>query len=150
MLFIVEDIKIASNADDNTSCISTNNVNEVIHCLEKITDTLFKWFSDNLMKSNVDKCHLLVRTYNTVNIKIGNIDLTNSTREKLLGVKFDDKLTFDDHISELCEKASRKIQALARVTPHMNLLKNRIPMNVFFNSQFIYCLCVIVVLIIAK
>ena len=49
----------------------------------------FKWFSDNLMKSNAEKCHLLVSTNSTVNIKIGNIDITNSTSEKLLGVKFD-------------------------------------------------------------
>ena len=73
------------------------------------TGTLFKWFSDNLMKSNADECHLLVRTNNIINEKIGNIDKTSSAYEKLLGVKFDHKLTFDDHISELCKEASRKI-----------------------------------------
>ena len=31
----------------------------------------------------------------------------------LLGVKFDHKLSFNDHISELCKKASRKIHALS-------------------------------------
>ena len=40
-----------------------------------------------------------------------------SDTENLLGVKFDKKLTFDDHISNICEKAGRKIYALARVTP---------------------------------
>ena len=73
------------------------------------------------MKSNADKCHLLLSTNNASNIKIGNIDISNS--EKLLGVKFDYKLTFDDHISELCKKASRKILAVARVTPYMNIAK---------------------------
>ena len=55
------------------------------------------------MKSNADKC-LLVSRNNTVNIKTGNIYITNSTCEKLLEVKFDHKLSFDYHISELCEK----------------------------------------------
>ena len=118
--------------------ISANNVNEVIHYLEKTTDSLFKWFSDNLMKSSADKCHLLVSTNNTVNIKIGNVYTTNCTCEELLGVKFDHKPTIDDRISKLCEKAGRKIQAVARVKPHMNLLKKRIPMNAFFNSRFIF------------
>ena len=59
------------------------------------------------MENNADKCHLLVSTNNTVNIKIGNVHITNRIREKLLGVKFDHKLTFDDHISEVCKKASR-------------------------------------------
>ena len=65
------------------------------------------------MKINADKCDLLVSTNNTVKIKIGNFDITNSKSEKLLlGVKFDHKLSFDDHTSELCKKASRKIHAL--------------------------------------
>ena len=139
MFFIVENIDIASYADDNTPYIGANNINEVVHSLEKATDTLFKWFSDNLMKSNADKCHLLISTSNTVNIKIGNVDITNSACEKLLGVKFDYKLTFDDHISDLCKRASRKIHALARVTPYMNTSKKRILMNAFFKSQFSYC-----------
>ena len=54
------------------------------------------------MKGNADKYHLLVSTNNTVNIKIDNIDITNSTCEKFLCVKFHHKLTFDDQISEMC------------------------------------------------
>ena len=71
LFFIVEDIDIAGYADDNILYIRANNINEVIHCLEKATHTLFKSFSDSLMKSIADKCHLLVSTNNTVNIKIG-------------------------------------------------------------------------------
>ena len=64
--------------------------------------------SDNLMKSNSDKCQLLVSINNTVNIKIGNIDITNSSCEKLLGVKFAHKLTFDDHIPNCVKKLAEK------------------------------------------
>ena len=73
-----------------------------------------------------------------------NIDITNSTCEKHLGVKFDHKLNFVDYISELSKKASRKIHALARVppTPYMNLSKERILMSSFFFSQFSYRLIV--------
>ena len=136
LFFIVQDLDIAIYADDNTPYISANIVNEVIHCLQKVTDTLFKWLSDNLMKSNADKCRLLVSTNNTVDIKILNIDISNTTCEKLL--KFDHKLTFDDHISKLCKNASRKIHPLARVTPYMNLSKKRIFMNAYFSSRFSY------------
>ena len=88
------------------------------------------------------KCHLLVSTNNTIKIKTGNFDINNSKHEKLLAVKFDYKLSFDDHISELCKKASRKIHALSRVAPYMNISKRRILMNAFFKSQFNYCLLV--------
>ena len=59
--------------------------------------------------------------------------------EKPLGVKFDTKLTFDDHISDICKKAGRKISALARVTPYMGIAKKCILMNAFLTSQFSYC-----------
>ena len=41
------------------------------------------------MKSNADKCHLLVSTSNKVIIRIDNFDISNSKCEKLLGVKFE-------------------------------------------------------------
>ena len=149
LFFIVKNTDIASYADDNTPYISANNINEVIISLEKATNTSFKWFSDNVMKSNAEKFHLLVSTNNAINIKIGNIDINNSTCEKLLGVKSDYKLTFEDHISELRKKVSKKIHALARVTPYMNIAKKRILMNAFFKSQFSYCplvwMCIAVV-----
>ena len=73
------------------------------------------------MKLNVEKCHLLVGTNNTFKIKIGNFGITNNKIEKLLGVKFDYKLSFDYHISELFKKVSRKIHALSRVALNMNI-----------------------------
>ena len=82
---------------------------------------------------------MLVSTNNNVKIKIGNFDITNSKREKLLGVKFDHKLSFDDHISKLCKKVSRKIHALSRVASYINVSKRRILMNAFLKSQFSYC-----------
>ena len=73
------------------------------------------------MKSNTGKCILLGSTNNTVNIKTDNINITNSTCEKLLGVRFDHKLAFDDLISELCKKASRKHDAVAKVIQYINI-----------------------------
>ena len=39
--------------------------------LENASNTVFKWFSDNLFKGNADKCHLLVNVKDKVSIKIG-------------------------------------------------------------------------------
>ena len=61
-----------------------------------------------------------------------NFDIKNSHFEKLLGVKFDHKLTFNSHTSDLCEKASKNVHVLARVTPYVNISKRRNVMNAFF------------------
>ena len=91
------------------------------------------------MKSSPDKYHLLVSTNESVAIKIGNFQIENTKREKLLRIQFDNKLYLDYHLPEICEKASRKLYALGRVILYMNLSKRKILMNVFFNSQFSYC-----------
>ena len=72
-------------------------------------------------------------------MKIGNFDISNRKSKKLLGVKLDHKLSFHDHISELCKKSSRKIYALSRATSYMNISKRNILLNAFFKSQFTYC-----------
>ena len=134
MFFIIGDTDIFRYADDNIPYVIADNIDGVIKSLKEASKILFKWFNDNLMRINTDKCHLLVSTNNTVKIKIVNFDITNSKSEKLLGVKFDHKLSFDDYISELCKKASRKIRALSRVASHMNISKRRILTNAFFKS----------------
>ena len=42
-------------------------------------------------------------------------------------------------INDLCKKASRKISALARITPFMSIEKRKVVMNAFFTTQFSYC-----------
>ena len=91
------------------------------------------------MKSNADKCHLLICSNEKVTIKIGSHEIANTTCEEPLGVHLDSGLPFDYHISEICKKASRKDCVLARVTSDMSLSKKRTLMNAFFNSQFDYC-----------
>lgn len=66
-------------------------------------------------------------------------NLECSDCEKLLGVKIDSELSFDCHVSNICKKVHRKINAVARRAPYMNIGKQCILMNWFFKSQFNYC-----------
>ena len=45
--------------------------------------------------------------------------LENSNSQKLLGVTIDRKLNFNKHFPDLCDKASKKIQTLARIFPYI-------------------------------
>ena len=114
---MLKDIDIASYADDSTPFIVENNIDNVIASLEQVSDALFNWFKNNRLKNNADKCHVLVSRNKPVDIKIGDYTIENRNCEKLLGVKIDANLNFNDHISDLSNKACRKISTLARVTP---------------------------------
>ena len=139
LFFPLNNTEIANHADDTKPYAVSDNKDDLISSLERSSIDFLKWFDDNLMKSNPDKCHLLVISCEKIKIEIGDFETENSKCEKLLGVHFDNRLTFDYHISGLCKKASKKINALARVSQYMNLSKRKILMNAFFDSQFKYC-----------
>ena len=52
----------------------------------------------------------------------------------IIGINFDYKLKFSNHIEEICKKASRKLNALARISLHMGICKRRTLVNAFFKS----------------
>ena len=139
MFYDIDKCDTAIYADDNTPYNSDFNLEEVIQKLELTTNNLFEWFKNNHMKANTDKCHLLVTRYTDVTAKIGEFDVKNSREEKLLGVKIDSKLSFENHVSSLCKKASQKLHALARVVNFMDLAKRKSLMKAFITSQFNYC-----------
>ena len=111
----LSDVDIANYADDNTLHSSNINLNKVLHDPEKISNTLFKWFTDNLLKANPEKPHLLRNSTGEIKINIGEIAISNSKCKKLLGIHFDHKLKFEPHVRSLCKKASQKSNAFARI-----------------------------------
>ena len=60
--------------------------------------------------------------------------LEKSSSQKLLGVTIDRKLNFKEHVTNLCDKASKKIQAPARIFPYIPQTQKRILMNAFYVS----------------
>ena len=84
----------------------------------------------------------MLRKDHSSEIHVGDSVIESSTCEKLLGIKIDSKLRFDDHIQDLYNKANRKLRALARATPYMNLQKRKVLMNAFFSAQFNYYLLI--------
>ena len=130
MFLIFNDPDIVSYADDNTPYVIPDGV---ITSLEKVSKVLFEWFENNLLKTNAGKFHLLVISIGAVNFRLNEYDINYSECEKLLGVNFDNELTFEKDITDICRKASRKTYALARMAPYMNLSKRRMAMNAFFS-----------------
>ena len=99
--FTVNDIDIPSYVDDNTPYIIAVNVDDLIASLEQPFNGLFQWFKNNLLQSNADKCHLLVSTNDRVSMNVDRFKIDKSDAEKLLGARFDKKLTFGDNISDM-------------------------------------------------
>ena len=70
--------------------------------LQDASVSLFRWFENNPLKGNAAKCNFLVSTSQEVILNVNNFKIKSSDCEKLLGVKYDSKLSFDQHITDLC------------------------------------------------
>ena len=55
----------------------------------------------------------------------------------LSGITIDSKLTFENHINNICKRAGQKLNALARVAPYMNISKRRIIMKSFYGLSLV-------------
>ena len=91
------------------------------------------------MKANPDKCHLLTSCPSDTNVIIDENIIQASPSGKLLGIKIYCNLSFNEHVEDICKKASQKLNALARVSQYVNEPKRRLLFKSFIMSQFGYC-----------
>ena len=62
LFLFAEEADIMSYADYNTPHVCSKNIDITLEKLEEVRKVLFEWFSNNFLKANVDKCHLILST----------------------------------------------------------------------------------------
>ena len=87
--------------------------------LQMASAKLFKWFHENGLKVNQNKCHFLSSLVINTKFSLPACILENANSQNLLGVAIDRKLNFNEHGTNLCDNASKNIQALARIFPYI-------------------------------
>ena len=84
-----------------------------------------EWFENTYMKMNSDECHFFIsgNKFEHLWIKIGNNRIWENRTVKLLGITIDNELKFDEHLSNVCLEANRKLSALMRIRKYLVLRK---------------------------
>ena len=72
MFLTAGDADMANHADGNTIYKEHENIDDLITSLQDSAAKLFKWFDDNQIKGNTDKCHLLLIKNESFEIHIGD------------------------------------------------------------------------------
>ena len=140
IFYFLEKCDLANFADDTTPYTTGKTLNDLIKNLEGDIHIMIKWFSDNFLKLNKEKCHLFMsKCRNDISINVGDQKIKNENTVKLLGVTFDNQLKFDNHVSKLCKNANNKLHALSRMSNFMSHNKLRNVMKAFIESEFNYC-----------
>ena len=119
LLTTLENSEIYNFADDNTISSISKEKEALLTTLEKEPEKVAYGFRRNNMIVNLEKFQSMIlkrsgsSDVHTIEIDGNKIETTNSV--DLLGIHVDNKLTFDDHIFTLCNKASMQLNAICRL-----------------------------------
>ena len=93
------------------------------------------------MKASPGKLQFMIlgdKSHHRHILKINSIKVKASDDILLLGIKIDKKLTFKQHIENLCRKAQYKLYALRRIRKFLTVEKAKILGNAIIDCQFNY------------
>ena len=107
MFFIIEDCDIANCADDNTPYLSGKNVEVDLKGLDNASSNLLQRFTENELKGNASKCHLLISSGENVHVNIGISQIKNSDFKKLLEIDINCKLSFENQIKYVAKQGQK-------------------------------------------
>ena len=72
-------------------------------------------------------------------LNINDLTINSKNSVKLLGIEIDNRLSFEKHISTLCNKASNQLNAIGRIQKFMGFKEKEVLLNSFVYSNFNYC-----------
>ena len=111
--------------------------------LEQESESVVGWFKQKETIVNTDKFQAIILNIKESEAKykltIDNNDIECNKSVKLLGITIDDRLRFDQHISDLCSKAAMQLIALGRLQKYMGKLEKVAIVNSFIYANFNYC-----------
>ena len=130
-------------ADDNTLAYISNNVQEIEQVLTAESNVAINWFYINMMEANPDKFQVMLLSKKEMekpfSITLNGNTLKSDTCVKLLGVYIDNHLNFKYHTDQICQKASRQLNALCRIHKILDSDSKMAIIRSFIISNFNYC-----------
>lgn len=117
-------------ADDVTMGIMADNDENLQYLKNKVIEVSKNWYCCNRLCMNEDKTTTL--TFKTR--KSNDVEVTT----KFLGVHVDESLTWQDHISQLCNKLSKAIYAIRKTRNFINEQAAKTTYYALFHSHISY------------
>ena len=122
----IKNSSLYNYADDNTLSYASYSETDLVKTLEEESCVLIDWFSKNHMKANPEKFQAIAlgKRSHSLNLAFNfqDIQVKCDDEVKLLGVTFDFMLSFNNHISNICKKASKQLNAMKRIGKFLNRL----------------------------
>ena len=124
---VVKECNILLYADDCVLYTSHRKHAVVQSTLQRDTDSLARWCSNNLLLVNTRKTKsMLVGTRQKLaaslplKISLGNAEIDSVVKYNYLGVIIDSELTLTNHLSEVHDRVQRKVFHLRKIRKYIN------------------------------
>ena len=124
LLTVLKKLQLYNFADDNAISAVSKSTDDLLITLKNESELAVKWFTENNMIVNPYKFLAMVlqkqdknSQTNSLNIDKKIIETTKSV--KLLGITVNSQLRFDEHISNICNKASMQLNDIHHLRRYM-------------------------------
>ena len=131
-------------ADNNSISITADNFDHRLLTLKHESELAVKWIKHNQRIVNPDKFQAMIlqnsrnsKNYEPVKLEIGSTKIETKNTVKLLGITIDNKLNFEEHISELYKKASMQLNAISRLYRFIGKEQKEALINSFLSFQIL-------------
>ena len=140
LFFLVDYTEVYRFSDDTTFFSCDKDQESLINRLERDSFLAIEWFQNNYLKLNEHKCHFFGGyKHESIWVIIDDVRIWETNKQKLFGVHIDRKLSFDEHVPNLCQKAGRKLSVLAGLSRFMTVTQKTVLMKSLAETQFDYC-----------
>lgn len=143
LFYFIEKCALYNYADDTSLSNCSFDTQDVVTNLQHDGNIAINWFTDNGMQANPDKFQFMVFSRAQLGeqtiILDGNTVIKSEPFVKALGVYIDENLSFSKHVSEICKKAAKQLNALARISRYLDESSLSIIYRCFILSNFSYC-----------
>ena len=141
LFMFIENCEICNFADDNTLYSGGIELSIILENLKHDMKSILKWFKVNSMKANPEKFQFMIlgrKNRSKITLMINSKEIQEKDSVELLGIRIDKKLTFNEHINNLCRNANYKLYALRRIRKYLTRDQAKLLYSAFINSQFSY------------
>ena len=139
---IYETANLTTFADDNYLLEHDKDIGATIGKVKMKAELVIKWLKESGMKVNTEKTELCVfsdKDMRRINVIIDNEMITSSLTIKVLGVLFDSKLNWQQHVDTTIQSCCRSLHAINLIKNFFNQDERLHLVNAFLYSKLYYC-----------
>ena len=113
--------------------------------VERCVEDINSWMIKNKIKLNDDKTELVVISSEhqprpaIASIQVGEETINHVPTVRNLGVLFDQVLSYDDHISQLCKSSQFHLRNIGKIRKYLDEGSTETLVHAFVSSKLDYC-----------